>query len=179
MQTFRPGFLALLALVSLSLSACLQSRAPLFDETKAVTPAAAGRYQEEENKYGQWAKKQTGTLALENHTYRWKVDGDDDKEAMFFTLHDIGGGFYIAAAREKNPAPKDPFTYALFETTNDGFLAYMPTCAGIMRMRQPKEDMPEVDGSDCFYSDRKTLTRALKRYAAMELPRSRYVPVKK
>lgn len=177
MMAFRLGFLAFLALVSLSLSACLQSRAPLFDEAKAVTPAPAGRYQDEENKYGQWAKKQTGTLTLDGRTYGWKVDGD--KETTFFMLYGIGGGLYIAAARQKNPAPKDPFTYALFEVSKDGFLAYMPTCADTMRLRQPKEDLPQVDGSDCFYSDRETLTRALKRYAATMLPGSRYVPLKK
>jgi hypothetical protein len=175
MQVIRPRFLALLALVSIALSACLQSRQPLFDEAKAVTPAPAGRYEQQENKYGNWAKKQTGTLTLENRSYSWKVD--DEQGTTFFTLHDIGGGFYVAAARKKNPSPKDPYTYALFETSKDGFLAYMPTCSDMMQMRHPKEDLPVVDGSDCFYTDREALVRSLKRYASVMLPASRYVPL--
>ena len=175
MQAFRAVFLAFLALISVALSACLQSRQPLFDEAKAVTPAPAGRYEEQENKYGNWAKKQAGTLTLESRSYSWKADGDQG--AMFFTLHDIGGGFYVAAARDKNPTPKDPYTYALFEASKDGFLAYMPTCADMMRMRHPKEVLPAVDGSDCFYADREALVRSLKRYASVMLPASRYVPL--
>jgi hypothetical protein len=151
----------------------LQSHAPLFDEAKAVTPAAAGRYQEEENQYGRWAKKQTGTLSLDGRRYGWQADGD--QETTFFNLYDVGGGFYIAAAR---PVPSDPFTYALFEASKDGFQVYLPTCADIMRMRQAKEDLPTVEGSDCFYGDREMLIRALKRYAAAMLPGSRYVPLK-
>lgn len=173
MQAVRPAFLALLALLSVALAACLQSRQPLFDEAKAVSPAPAGRYEEQENKYGNWAKKQVGTLTLENRSYSWKVDGDQG--AMFFTLHDIGGGFYVAAARDRNPTPKDPYTYALFETSKDGFLAYTPTCSDMMQMRHPKEDLPVMDGSDCFYTDREALVRSLKRYAAVMLPSSRYV----
>ncbi|HVT56070.1 MAG TPA: hypothetical protein VHD34_08485, partial [Xanthobacteraceae bacterium] len=86
--------------------------------------------------------------------------------------------FYVAAAHPKYVAPDDVFTYALFENTKDGFLAYMPTCADMMRLRQPKEDLPQVNGSNCFYTDRETLVRALKRYAAAMLPGSRYVPLK-
>jgi hypothetical protein len=175
MQAFRPAFLAFLALGSVALSACLQSRRPLFDEAKAVTPAPAGRYEEQENKYGNWVRKQAGTLTLENRSYNWKVDSD--QEAIFFTLYDVGSGFYVAAARNKNPTPKDSYTYALFEASKAGFLAYTPTCSDMMQMRHPKEDLPAVDGSDCFYTDREALVRSLKRYAAVMLPASRYVPL--
>lgn len=176
MQAIRPAFLVLLALMGLFLTACLQSRLPLFDEAKAVTPAPASRYEEQENKYGNWVKKRTGTLTIENRSYNWKVD--DQQGADFFTLYDLGGGFYIAAARKKNPSPKDPYTYALFETTKDGYLAYTPTCGDMMKLRLPKEDLPIVDGSDCFYTDRDALVRSLKLYASILLPASRYVAIK-
>jgi hypothetical protein len=176
MQAFRPRFLAVLSFLSLALSACLESKLPLFDETKAVTPAPPGRYEETVNKYGKPEKKQTGTLALVDRTYSWKVD--DEEGATYFTLYDIGGGFFVAASRIKNPTPDDPYTYALLEVSKDGFLAYTPSCADIMQMRQPKEDLPEVDGSNCLYTDRETLVRSLKRYASVMLPSKRYVPVK-
>jgi hypothetical protein len=176
MRVGRPVFFALIGLIALMLAGCLQSRMPLFDEAKAVTPAAAGRYAQEDNKYGNWVRKQAGTLSIENRSYSWKVD--DEQGATFFTLYDIGGGFYVAASRQKNPTPKDPYTYVLFEATPDGFLAYTPSCADMMRLRHPKEDLPVVDGSDCFYTGRDALVRSLRRYATAMLPTTRYVPIK-
>jgi hypothetical protein len=177
MMVFRTGLLMLVALAGLMLTGCLESRMPLFDEAKAVTPAPAGRYQEQERRTnGSWLDRLSGTLTIEGKSYSWKPD---DKEGIdFFTLHDIGGGFYVAAARAKNPQPKDPYTYALFEATKDGFLSYAPTCGDLTKMRLPKEDMPTVDGSDCFFTDRDKLVRALQFYAKYILPASRYVPVK-
>ena len=71
-----------------------------IDEAKAVTPAPAGRYEEQENKYGNWVKKRAGVLTIESRSYNWKAD--EQQGADFFTLYDLGGGFYIAAARKKN-----------------------------------------------------------------------------
>jgi hypothetical protein len=173
----RRGFAAFLLILGFGLSGCLQSRAPLFDEARAVTPAPAGRYEEQESKLGQWVVKQAGTLTIENRSYSWKIDGDKGG-AEFFTLQDIGGGFYIAAARKKNPSPKDPYTYALFEAVKEGYLAYMPTCSNLMRVRLPSGDAPEIDGGDCFFKDRDTLVRVLRRYADVMNPSARYVPVK-
>ncbi len=172
----RPGLAAFLLLLGLGLSACLQSRMPLFDEAKAVTPAPAGRYEEQENKLGKWVSKRTGTLTVENRSYSWKID---DKEGVdFFTLHDIGGGFYVAAARKKNPSPKDPYTYALFETAKEGYLAYILTCSDLMKLRLPNEDLPEIEEGDCYFTDRDVLVRALKQYAGVIKPSNRYVLIK-
>src|SRR5690606_5458009 len=114
-----------------------------------VTPAPAGRYQEQERKSdGSWLDRLNGTLTVHGKSYTWKPDGEEGVD--FFTLHDIGGGFYVAAARAKNPQPKDPYSYVLFEATKDGFLSYAPTCGDLMKMRLPKEDMPTVDGNECF-----------------------------
>jgi len=176
MQAFRPGFPASAALIPVLLAGCLESRMPLFDEARAVTPAPAGRYEQQEYKAGNWVKRQTGSLAIENRSYRWKPD--DQQGVDFFTLHDLGGGFFIAAARRKNPAPKDPYTYALFETSKEGYLAYMPACSDMMKLKLPEEDLPVVDGSDCFYSDRDALVRSLRHYAEVMRPTDRYVPVK-
>jgi hypothetical protein len=176
MKALRPGLFALVALIAVALAGCLESRLPLFDESKAVTPAPAGRYEVQERKLGAWVKRDAGTLKIENHSYSWKID--DQQGSDFFTLQDVGGGFYIAAARKKNPSPTDPYTYALFEATKDGYLAYTPTCGDMMKVRLPKEDMPVVDGSDCFYTDREMLVRSLKLYAQYLLPTSRYVLIK-
>jgi hypothetical protein len=173
MTISRSGILAAAALAVLTLTGCLESKKPLFDEASAVTPAKAGRYQEQERKQDGWLKRLTGTLTIEARSYTWKPD---DKEGIdLFTLHDIGGGFYVAAARARDPKPDEPYTYALFEATKDGFLAYTPTCGGLMKMRLPKEYMPEVDGSDCFFGDREKLVGALRFYAQYMLPTSRYV----
>lgn len=171
-----PAFLAFLAFLGFALAGCLQSKTPLFGEAQAVTPAPAGRYEEQERKSEAWVTRLAGTLSVEGKSYRWKPDGKEGIE--LFTFHDIGDGFYVAAARPKDPQPSDPYTYALFETTKDGFLAYTPTCADLTRMRLPKEDMPVIDGSDCFFSDRDKLVRSLRFYARSMLPGSRYVQIK-
>lgn len=173
----RRAFAAFALVLGFSLSGCLQSHAPLFDEAKAVTPAPAGRYEEQESKLGQWVVKQAGALTIENRSYSWKIDGDKGG-AEFFTLQDIGGGFYVAAARKKNPSPKDPYTYALLEKVTEGYLAYMPTCSNLMRLRLSKEDMPEIEDGDCFFKDRDTLVRVFRHYAEVMNPSARYVPVK-
>ena len=176
MQAFRPRFLAVLSFLALVLSACLDSRQPLFDQAKAVTPAPPGRYEELDNQYGSWTKKLAGTLTLQGQSYGWQPD--DEAGPTRFTLYDIGGGFYVAATRPENPAPEDPYTYALIEASQDGYSVYLPGCAEVMRMRQPKEDLPAVQDDHCFYADREALVRALKRYAAVMQPSKRYVPVK-
>ena len=175
-MNFRPYCLGLVAGAAILLSGCLESRMPLFDEAKAVTPAQPGRYEEQENKNGTWVSRQTGVLKIENRSYNWKPDGKEGID--FFTVHDIGGDFYVIAARQKNPKPQEPYMYALFEMTKEGFLAYQPNCAELMKMRLPKEDLPVVDGSDCFFTDRQALVRSLTTYAKAMLPSSRYVPVK-
>jgi hypothetical protein len=171
----RRALVAFLVILGLGLSACLQSKMPLFDEAKAVTPAPAGRYEEQENKFGKWISKRTGTLTIENLSYSWKID---DKQGVdFFTLHDIGGGFYVAAARKKNPSPKDPYTYALFEIAKPGFFAYMPTCNDLMKLRLPLADLPEVEDGNCYFNNRDELVRALRRYAEVMNPPLRYVQI--
>jgi hypothetical protein len=176
MQAFRPLFLAALSFLALALSACLNSKQPLFDQAKAVTPVPPARYEELENQYGNWAKKLAGTLTLQGQTYGWQPD--DEEGQTRFTLYDIGGGFYVAAARPDNPGPEDPYTYALIEASQDGYSVYLPGCAEVVRMRQPKEDLPAVEDDHCFYADRETLVRALRRYAAVMLPAKRYVPIR-
>jgi hypothetical protein len=175
-MNFRSRILAIGVLAAMLLSGCIESRMPLFNEAQAVTPAQAGRYEEQEFKSGAWIKKQSGQLTIESHSYNWRPDGKVGIE--FFTIHDVGGGFYILSAREKNLKPKDPYLYTLFEATTDGFLAYQPTCADMLKVRLPKEDLPIVDGSDCFYADREALVRSFKTYAQRLLPTSRYVLIR-
>gem|GEM_PF-1716294 len=175
-MNFRPQILPIGVLVPILLSGCIESRMPLFDEAKAVTPAPAGRYEEQEFKRGAWIKKESGLLTIESPSYNWKPDGKEGIE--FFTIHDVGDGFYMLSVRQKNPKPNDPYMYALFEVTKDGILAYQPTCSDMMKVRLPKEDLPLVDGSDCFYTDREALVRSFKTYAQRLLPTSRYISMR-
>lgn len=175
-MNFRPFSLGIVAVAAILVSGCLESRMPLFDEAKAVMPAQAGRYDEQEFKDGEWVSREKGTLMTQGRAYSWKPDGREGIE--FFTVHEVGGDFFMIAVRENNPKPEIPYSYALFEKTSDGFLGYQPTCSDLMKMRLPKEDLPTINGSECFFNDREALVRSLTYYAKIMLPGSRYVLLK-
>jgi hypothetical protein len=159
--------------LALAASGCVASKAPLFDLGNAVTPAAAGRYEIQEEKGGAWTQSGTGTLTLEGRVYTWKV-ADEDK-VQRFTLYDAGGGYFVAAAPQEGDGP---VYYALFEKDGDAFVSYAPLCSDLRKVRAIADAPPEVEDTDCYYADRATLTRALITYAKVMLPGARYVAVK-
>jgi len=172
---FGLSFLVAAALVPL-LAGCISSKVALFDETTAVTPAPAGRYDEFVRKSGNWEKRGSGTLRLDGRAYGWKDDHASSEQ--LFRLYDVGNGLYVAAGQQRNPRPGDPFLYELFEVTRDGYLAYAPQCSDLVKMRLPDKLLPVVDGTDCFYADRATLVQVLRLWAERMLPSFRYVAAK-
>jgi hypothetical protein len=170
---FKPFLLFAAAALALFLSSCISSKIPLFDEANAVMPVAAGRYDELTNSHGNWVKLRTGTLRLDGRTYGWTEDRGASEQ--LFALYDVGNGFYVAAARRRNPRLGEPYRYELFEATEDGYLAYAPQCADLRKMRLPEKLMPIVDGADCFYIDREALVQVLRLWAERMLPTYRYI----
>src|ERR1700730_10579697 len=74
--------------LALSLGGCVASKAPLFDPASAVTPAAAGGFEIQEEKGGTWTRSGTGALTAGGRGYSWKGDGDE--KAQRFSLFDVG-----------------------------------------------------------------------------------------
>ena len=170
---FKPPSLFVVAALALFLSGCISSKVPLFDEANAVAPVPAGRYDELLNDNGTLIKRGSGTLRLDGRFYGWKEDRSVSEQS--FALYDIGGGFYVAAGRQRNPKLGDPYRYQLIEATEDGYLAYAPQCADLRKMRLPEKLAPIVDGTDCFYIDREALVQVLRLWAERMLPTYRYI----
>jgi hypothetical protein len=158
--------------LALSVSGCIASKAPLFEAASAVTPAAAGQFEIQEEKGGTWTRSGTGTLTLEGPVYTWKVA--DDEKVQKFTLHAVGDGYFVAMAPQEGGAAY----YALFEKAAEGWLSYAPLCSDLRKVRAIGDAQPQVDGTDCFYADRAPLTRALIAYSKVMLPGARYVAAK-
>lgn len=159
--------------LALGLGGCVASKAPLFEPASAVTPVAAGRFEIQEEKGGTWTKSGSGMLTLEGRAYTWKVDDDDKLQR--FSLHDAGNGYLVAMAPQEAGGP---VYYALFEKSGEGYLSYAPLCSDLRKVRAIADAQPVIDGTDCFYADRGTLTRALIAYSKVMLPGARYVAAK-
>ena len=159
--------------LAMALSGCIASKAPLFDPASAVTPVATGAFEIQEEKGGTWTRSGAGTLKLDGRIYTWKVD--DDEKMQRFSLHDAGNGYFVAATPQEGDSPA---YYALFERSGDGFLSYAPLCSDLRKVRAIAGAQPQVEGTDCYYADRETLTRALIAYAKVILPGARYVAAK-
>jgi hypothetical protein len=164
---------AMVIAVAIGLGGCVASKAPLFDPASAVTPAAAGRFEIQEEKLGTWTKNGAGTLKLEGNIYQWKVD-DDDK-VQRFSVFAAGGGYFVGMTPQEGA---QPIYYWLFEKSVEGWFAYGPLCSDLRKVRAIAAAPPTIEGSDCYYSDRATLTRALIAYAKVMLPGVRYVAIK-
>ena len=159
--------------LALGLCGCVASKAPLFDAASAVTPAAAGRFEVQEEKNGTWTKSGAGTLTLEGNTYQWKVDDDDKLQR--FSLYDVGGGYFVLMTPSEGA---QPVYYTLFEKSGQDWLAYGPLCSDLRKVRAIADTQPQIEGSDCYYSDRAALIRALIAYSKVMLPGARYVTIK-
>jgi hypothetical protein len=170
---FQPSLLFAAVALALLMSGCISSRVALFDETNAVTPVPAGRYDELLNHNGTLIQHGSGTLRVDGRFYGWKEDRSVSEQS--FALYDIGNGFYVAAGRQWNPKLGDPYRYQLIEATEGGYLAYAPQCAELRKMRLPEKLAPIVDGADCFYVDREALVQVLRLWAERMLPTYRYI----
>src|SRR5271169_3818935 len=79
------------------LSGCIVSKGALFDPKQGVKPLAAGRYQRQDYVVGNWVNRESGRLKIEGSNYTWSDRPDDETDmGTKFTLHDIGGGLFVA-----------------------------------------------------------------------------------
>ena len=170
----KAGILA--ALAALVLGACVVSEQPLFDPLSALTPAKAGRYEQQEMREGKWVKLRAGTLSLSGRTYEWRADGE--KEVPHFTVHEAGSDHFTlyAALTESG---KTRHYYALIKPTPEGYLFYQPLCSDFRKLDVRVGLRPKkiVEG-DCFYEDDAALSAALIAHAKVTAPEFRYVPVR-
>jgi hypothetical protein len=162
-------------LAALALGACVVSEQPVFPPEQAITPAAAGRYEQQEMKSGQWSALRRGTLQIDGRVYQWKPDRD---EAIRFSVLDAGGGELLIHAAAPDEPGKPAHYYALARPAGGGFEFFQPLCRDLQQLSLPAEQAPKVTGDNCFYTERAPLIAALKAFAQKQAPAFRYVPVK-
>jgi hypothetical protein len=173
------------AMLAAAVAGCVVSDQPLFPAESAVTPLAAGRFEEQENKgvaehkVGPWQKVGTGSISLSGKTYTTKMDPRDSAPnpqttAGTFTLFDIGGGFFAAVG--PNTKASDPFKYSyeLLQKDGDAVLRYGVICGGIKTLQLPDSSRPRLEGDLCKFTSREALIGALQAYAKSNAPTVRY-----
>jgi hypothetical protein len=174
MQARAATFLAVGSL-ALALGGCVVSERQLFDPAAAVTPALAGRYEQQEFKQGRWTKNREGTLKIEGRVYYWKPD--NETEPASFSLFPAGKGHFTVYARIVEPGKPEHY-YALIRKNASGYRIWQPVCSDFRKVELPLRVRPKVVGSNCFYSDPKRVTAALIAYTRAKPPSYRYVPLK-
>jgi hypothetical protein len=162
-------------LLVLALGGCVVSERPLFDPAAAVTPAPAGRYEQQERKAGRWTKQREGALQIEGRVYSWTPD--NESEPASFSVFPASKGLFTVYARIVESGKPEHY-YALLRKDANGYRIWQPTCGDFRRVELPSRLRPKVVGSNCFYSDPKKLTAALIAYARATPPSYRYVPLK-
>lgn len=162
-------------LLALALGGCVVSERPLFDPAAAITPAPAGRYEQQELKGGRWIKAREGTLKIEGRVYSWKLD--DETEPASFSVFPAGKDIFTVYARIVEPG-KPKHYYALLRKEANAYRIWQPVCGDFRKVRLPTRLRPRVVGENCFYGDPKTVTAALVAYSRAKPPTYRYVPLK-
>lgn len=172
MKPWRGGLAAMAALV---LAGCVVSEKPLFDPLSAVTPVAAGRYEQQELRDGKWVTLRAGSLGLAGRTYEWKPDGE--KDAPRFTVHEAGSEYFTLYALVTDGG-KTKHYYALIKPTPEGILFYQPLCSDFRKLNLRGGLRPtKIVESDCYYEDDAALSAALIAHAKALPPEFRYVRV--
>lgn len=162
-------------LLALALGGCVVSERPLFDPAAALTPAPAGRYEQQELKAGRWTKLREGTLQIDGRVYSWKPD--NETEPASFSVFPAGRGRFMVYARIVESGKPEHY-YALMRKDADGYRFYQPTCSDFRKVRLPARLRPKVVDSNCFYSDRAKVTAALIAYARVKPASFRYKALK-
>ena len=170
MQGRAAGILAA-GLLALALGGCVVSERPLFDPAAAVTPAPAGRYEQQELKAGRWVKAREGTLKIEGRSYSWKPD--DEKEPASFSLFRAGLSTFTVYARIVEPGKPEHY-YALIQKYGNDYRIWQPTCGDFSKVRLPVLLLPKVVGQNCFYDNPKVITAALLVYSLSRPASYRY-----
>ena len=162
-------------LLALALGGCVVSERPLFDPAAAVTPAQAGRYEQQELKGGRWTKQREGALQIEGRVYSWKPD--NETEPASFSVFPAGKDRFTVYARIVESGKPEHY-YALLRKDAEGYSIWQPVCADFRKVRLPAHARPRVVGENCFYGDRAKVTAALIAYARAKPANFRYVPLK-
>ncbi len=174
MQGRAAGILAA-GLLALALGGCVVSERPLFDPAAAVTPAPAGRYEQQELKAGRWTKAREGALRIEGRVYSWKPD--NETEPASFSVFPAGKDRFMVYARIVESGKPEHY-YALLRKDAKGYSIWQPVCGDFRKVRLPARLRPKVVGENCFYSDPKIVTAALLAYSRAKPASFRYVPLK-
>ena len=162
-------------LLALALGGCVVSERPLFDPLASITPAPAGRYEQQELKSGRWTKQREGTLKIEGRVYSWKPD--NETEPASFSMFPAGKVLFTVYARIVEPGKPEHY-YALIRKDANGYRIWQPVCSDFSKLELPRRLQPKVTSSNCFYDDPKTVTAALIAYARAKPPSYRYLPLK-
>ena len=162
-------------LLALALGGCVVSERSLFDPLASVTPAPAGRYEQQELKAGRWTKAREGTLRIEGRVYSWKPD--NETEPAGFTVFPAGKGRFTVYARIVEPGKPEHY-YALIRKDAKGYSIWQPVCGDFRKLRLPAHARPKVVGENCFYGDRAKVTAALIAYSRIKPASFRYVALK-
>jgi hypothetical protein len=170
----RHGLMA--AILALALGGCVVSEKPLFDASRAVMPALAGRYEQQEMRDGKWVTVRAGTLRLNGRSYEWLPD--KDKAAPRFSVFEAGSDYFTLYALVQDDAGKPRHYYALVQPTPVGYLFYQPLCRDFreLKLRVGLRPAKVVEG-DCYFEDDAALSAALVAYAKALPPEFRYVRV--
>jgi hypothetical protein len=180
--------ISMFAMLAAAVTGCVVSEQPLFPAESAVTPLAAGRFEEQENKgvaeqkVGPWQKVGTGSISLSGKTYATKLDPRDsapnpEMTAGTFTLFGIGGGFFAAVGPNTKPSDRFRYIYELLQKNGDAVLRYGIICSGIKTLQLPDSSRPRVEGDLCNFTSREALIVALQAYARSNVPTVRYLVI--
>ena len=162
-------------LLALALGGCVVSERPLFDPAAAVTPAPAGRYEQQELKGGRWTKLREGTLQINGRIYSWKPD--NETEPASFSVFPAGKDRFTVYARIIESGKPEHY-YALLRKDANGYRIWQPVCGDFRKVRLPAHARPKVVDSNCFYGARAKVTAALIAYSRVKPASFRYVPLK-
>ncbi len=153
----------------------IYSKRALFDERKAVTVMAHGRYELQLRQFGPWTTTVKGSLELAGRTYSWKVD--EGEGSFVFTLHELESNLLLAVHPSDDP-DVGAYRYGLYERSKDGFLFYTVKCEDLLNMRIPDVLRPQYVDGKCLYSDQKILEHALVVYGSLTRATARLMPLK-
>ena len=162
-------------LLALGLGGCVFSERPLFDPAAAVTPAPAGRYEQQELIAGRWTKQREGAIKIEGRTYSWKPD--NETEPAGFSVFPAGKDRFTVYARIVESGKPEHY-YALLRKDANGYSIWQPTCGDFRKVRLPVNARPRAVKQNCFYDDRAKVTAALIAYARAKPASFRYVALK-
>jgi hypothetical protein len=158
------------------IAGCVVSKGALFDTESAVTPIPAGEYQRVKYVVGNWVSADTGVLKLVGSSYVWttRAPADGPEMETKFTLHQIGGGLFVAMSEVTDDKKRYDHGYDLIAQHEGGFFQYGAHCGSVKYLRLPIADQPKVDGDFCLYATREALIDSIRTLAERNFPQHDY-----